>query len=93
MKNKIIYLVLVMVGLFLSIGNVKAATSVTVTSDRKSLVVGNTINVTVKYYSSNLLAQAYGNVKYDPNVLQLVSGNLSINYFASDTPSTIKTYN
>ncbi len=93
MKNKIIYLVLVIVGLFLSISNVKAATSVTVTADRKSLVVGNTINVTVKYYSSNLLAQAYGNVKYDPNVLQLVSGNLSINYFASDTPSTIKTYN
>ena len=90
--KKISYLLVFFIGIFICLGSASASTSVSVKANKSSLVVGNTVTVTVTYYSSNLLAQAYGTVTYNSSVLKLTSGNLSINYFASDSPTTTKTY-
>lgn len=78
--KKIKFLLFAIISCLLFNINANAASSISVTASRTSnIVVGNTITVTVTYYSANLLSNVEGIVSYNNSVLKYVSGsNLAI---------------
>ena len=77
--NKLLISLIAICCLFISIPNVNAASATfKTTSNRSSVVVGNTFTVTVKVSSGSVLGSWEYTISYDSSVVQLVSGKKSV---------------
>ena len=77
--NKILLGFITTLFLFISIPNLSAASATfKTTSNRSSVVVGNTFTVTVKVSSGSVLGSWEYTISYDSSVVQLVSGKKSV---------------
>lgn len=92
-RKKILLNVVALLGIFLFIVNVSAATlSVTGSASTTSTVVGNTFTVTFKYSSSNPLGAVVYAMSYDSSKLTLISGTQSnaLSYTGNDKQDSFK---
>lgn len=77
--NKLLISLIAICCLFISIPNVNAASATfKTTSNRSSVVVGNTFTVTVKVSSGSVLGSWEYTINYDSSIVQLVSGKKSV---------------
>ena len=77
--NKILLGFITILCLFISIPNVSAASATfKTTSNKSSVVVGNTFSVTVKVSSGSVLGSWEYTISYDSSIVQLVSGKKSV---------------
>ena len=77
--NKILISLIAICCLFISIPNVSAASATfKTTSNKSSVVVGNTFTVTVKVSSGSVLGSWEYTINYDSSIVQLVSGKKSV---------------
>lgn len=94
MKQKISILIL---GIFLALTSViklnAASASISVSVNRSSLVVGNTVNATVTIYSSGGIGSWEYTINYDTSKLKLVSGQVSVADVAQSSGKTSVSYN
>ena len=93
MKKISIFLISLMT-MFTCLENLNAASaSITVTTNKSSVVVGNTFNATVTIYSSGGIGSWEYNIKYDTSKLKLVSGQSAVADVAQSSGKTSVSYN
>lgn len=94
MKKKISVILFGLILTFTSIIRVNAASaSISVSTNKSSLVVGNTVNATVTIYSSGGIGSWEYTISYDTSKLKLISGDVSVADVAPSSGVTSKSYN
>ena len=74
--------------LFIGINNVNAA-NVSISSNKSSVIIGNTVTFTVTISGTGTIGQAYGSVSASPNLTLLAgSSGTSINYYNGNNEKT-----
>ena len=94
MKKKISVILIGLLLTFTSMIKLNAASaSISVSVNRSSLVVGNTVNATVTVYSSGGIGSWEYTINYDTSKLKLVSGQVSVADVAQSSGKTSVSYN
>lgn len=94
MKKKISVILFGLILSFTSLIKLNAASaSISVSVNKSSLVVGNTVNATVTIYSSGGIGSWEYTINYDTSKLKLISGEVSVADVAASSGVTSKSYN